>query len=289
MWSKSIINEGQRFGNLVVIQELPLSFYGKDLRGRRTFLLQCDCGNQTKVSLANLSGHTKSCGCLKTISKRKLDINIGDRYGYLVVLSELPMVFHKNNRWGKRSFLMKCDCGNEVTSLLTSLKEGHSKSCGCYRDEMTRLANKTHGDSGSVEFKTWLKSKERCYNENAKSYKDYGGRGIIMSDEWLNSYETFLKDMGRRPTNKHSIERLNVNGNYEKSNCIWADKIQQANNTRTNRFIEYSGDRYTISQWARIFNTKPMDFRGRLERSDWSIEKMIVKFYPQFTYLKEAV
>ena len=101
--------------------------------------------------------------------------------------------------------------------------------------------NKTHGESKtrSVEYGTWSRVKTRCYNQKSKDYKDYGGRGIKMCDSWLNSYESFLRDMGRRPKGRYSLDRINVNGNYEPSNCRWATDKEQANNKRKYKSLFY--------------------------------------------------
>ncbi len=102
------------------------------------------------------------------------------------------------------------------------------------------------------EFRVWAGIVQRCTNPNVDQWKDYGGRGITMCAEWRNSFETFLSDMGRRPSTKHTIERKDNNGNYCKDNCIWATREVQANNKRNNRRIEFNGETHTLMQWSKI-------------------------------------
>jgi len=108
----------------------------------------------------------------------------------------------------------------------------------------------THGMSGTPEYQAWIDIKHRCFNPNHKRYSDYGGRGISMCDRWLN-FENFLADMGSRPTAKHSLDRINNNGDYSLENCRWATKAEQANNRRSNRLITIEDVTLTIAQWAK--------------------------------------
>jgi hypothetical protein len=130
---------------------------------------------------------------------------------------------------GNRSFfLCECDCGKQKTVLGSSLVTGASKSCG-------RCAAITHGESSGVhettEYRSWASMMSRCQNPNNDSWEDYGGRGITVCERWQ-SYENFLSDMGRKPSTTHSIDRNNVDGNYELSNCGWATKGEQVANRR---------------------------------------------------------
>ncbi len=119
----------------------------------------------------------------------------------------------------------------------------------------------------TVEYKTWVQMKVRCYNKNRSDYNNYGGRGIEVCERWRYSFELFLQDMGNRPSDKHSLDRYpNKNGNYEPSNCRWATALQQAQNKRNNHLIEYDGKALPISEWSRIFNIEASLIRYRLKK-----------------------
>lgn len=178
----------------------------------------------------------------------KVDIT-GKVYGRLTVLQEDGKTNASKIKW-----LCKCICGKTTTVIGTCLKSGHTESCGCLHSERLLSRNTKHGqgtaNNYTVEFSTWRRIKQRCYNAKAPHYKDYGGRGIIMSDEWKNSFTAFFSDMGLRPSSLHSIDRINNDGNYEKGNCKWSTQKEQSRNTRRNRWIEHNGQRKVLEDWA---------------------------------------
>jgi hypothetical protein len=152
---------------------------------------------------------------------------VGKRFGRLVVLRAA-----RRMKSGKVLWYCECNCGGSTITMTSNLTSGHTQSCGCFMREQTSRARKTHGASGSVEHRTWKHIKMRCYNPKDISYKNYGGRGIIMCERWRHSAENFIADMGPKPSPKHSIDRINNDGNYEPSNCRWATRKQQNNNKR---------------------------------------------------------
>ncbi len=158
----------------------------------------------------------------------KLEILTGRKFNRLTVLS-----YYGVKRPYKHQWLCLCDCGNEKVVVSHHLKSGAISSCGCNRYELSRLRLGTHGMSKTKEHKTWRNIKERCLNPNKKAYKDYGGRGITVCDEWVKSFETFFADMGFAPTDKHTIERLDNHLGYTKSNCVWLLNIYQNQNKRS--------------------------------------------------------
>lgn len=196
----------------------------------------------------------------------KIDLT-GNRYGKLVVLSEmLGRNIHGNILW-----LCQCDCGNTKAIIGGSLKNGSTTSCGCHGLSMLAKNRSTHGNSSrnirSKEYQAWDAMIQRCTNSKSVHYSDYGGRGIKVCDRWLNDFESFLADMGKKPSDKHSLDRFpNVNGNYEKSNCRWALWHQQCRNKRSNVWIEYNGERKIISDWASLFKIKSHSIRRSMKR-----------------------
>jgi hypothetical protein len=154
--------------------------------------------------------------------RKKIEVKTGDKYGKLSIVNEVE------KQGIHRRFLCVCDCGNEVEIILNNLRRNITTSCGCVR----KKTHITHGMRYTSEYKSWCCIKQRCYNPNYDRYNYYGGRGIKVCNEWLNSFETFLKDMGIKPGKDYSVDRIDVNGNYEPGNCRWADRITQRNNQR---------------------------------------------------------
>jgi hypothetical protein len=184
---------------------------------------------------------------------KKLNI-IGLRFEKLTVLCEVP----ERTKQGKVLFECKCDCGNIINVIGSKLKNGWTKSCSCLQKEVTskrsKIDNKTHGLSKTSIYTTYHTMIHRCNNPKNESYIHYGGRGIKVCNEWLKSFENFFEDMGEKPTKNHSIDRIDVDGNYEPSNCRWATKIEQENNKTDNRIIFYKGKNYTMAKLSKLLN-----------------------------------
>lgn len=123
----------------------------------------------------------------------------------------------------------------------------------------------------SAEYRAWTHLKSRCYDMNDKSYNDYGGRGIKVCDEWLHSFQLFLRDMGRKPSIEYSIDRINTNGNYEPQNCRWGTPHEQANNKRNNVLITFNGETKTLNEWSRSIGVERRTISRRLFILNWSI------------------
>ncbi len=168
---------------------------------------------------------------------------LGQRFGRLVV--EAIDTEKTKDRW---LWLCRCDCGATVKVGTGNLRGGKTKSCGCWkRDELSqRATTKEYRDT--PEYKTWMSMRSRCSIPSATGFDYYGGRGIRVCERW-NDFFAFLSDMGQRPSPKHSIERNDVNGDYEPDNCRWATKAEQANNTRANRLITIDGETKSVRQW----------------------------------------
>lgn len=189
----------------------------------------------------------------------------GDRYGTLSVIGRAE------NYRGNAQWLCKCDCGKIKTYLGFDLRKGKLRSCGCRNPASAG----DHGMSRTPTYVAWISMKSRCNLETSGAYKDYGGRGIRVCEEWNgpSGFPQFLADMGPRPDGC-SLERIDNNGNYEPSNCRWATQKEQMNNRRANRYIEMDGRRQTLAQWLREFNVKSTVFHDRTSRG-WTVERAI--------------
>ena len=147
-----------------------------------------------------------------------------------------------------------CNCGKIKIILGSVLRNSMTKSCGCLRDEKVRQRaienNFTHGMSNIPEFRIWVAMRKRCRNKNNADYYLYGGRGIKVCERWQD-FKNFIEDIGRRPSKKHSIDRVDNDGNYEPGNCRWVLPEIQARNTRKTVFIEFNGKKQSLSEWAR--------------------------------------
>lgn len=124
------------------------------------------------------------------------------------------------------------------------------------------------------EYRSWQAMKQRCHNPNYPNYKLYGGKGIFVCDEWRNSFDKFLEDMGKKPTLQHSIDRIDNSKGYFKDNCRWATKKEQSNNKSDCRYLTYNGETNTITEWGRITGIPQMTIRRRINLG-WDTEKVL--------------
>jgi len=153
---------------------------------------------------------------------------VGDKYNSLSVVD-----FSHSDKHGQRWYKCVCDCGNELVAKGARLRNGNTKSCGCLRVEKGRLAGLSsviHGMIHSPVYNSWRSMKKRCLDETDESYKWYGAKGVTVCEKWM-TFEGFYEDMGDRP-DEMTLDRINPFGNYEPSNCRWADMKTQNNNQR---------------------------------------------------------
>jgi hypothetical protein len=177
---------------------------------------------------------------------------IGKRFGRLTIIKML-----EDGDTNHCKFLCSCDCGGVTVASLANLKRGHTKSCGCLQKEMTSKANMRHGDANTSLWRRYKHMQWRCSNPNSPDYKNYGGRGIKVSREW-DTYEKFKAwALLNGYRDDLTIDRIDVNGDYEPSNCRWITLEQQQSNRRDSVFIMFNGEQKTVSQWARIIGVNP--------------------------------
>lgn len=227
---------GMKFGELTVIgrSEDKQHGHGYDAWWRCV----CSCGNEVDMCSYDLrrSKHP-SCGCYlaKMTSMRCLSDMVGKRFGRLVVIGRATPVGEKPVKW-----LCQCDCGKQVSVVTYSLKKGLTKSCGCLRNEQMSQRNKTHGESDSRLHKVWRGMKARCKAKGATGYRNYGGAGVSVCDEWQ-QFEPFKEWAMANgydpdaPRGECTLDRIDPFGNYEPGNCRWIDISEQQRNKRLSK------------------------------------------------------
>lgn len=197
----------------------------------------------------------------------KKQLPIGQRFGLWVVVADAGSD-HRG-----RIAAVKCDCGTEKTLRIYPLLYGRSVSCGCLRAAFN-VSRSVHGQSGSMTWASWRAMRERCSSVKHKNFADYGGRGIAVCSRW-SEFSNFLADMGERPSRGHTIDRIDVNGNYEPSNCRWSTRSEQMRNTRTNRRIEFRGENLTLAEWSKRLGLNHHAVSYRLKH--WPVERALTE------------
>jgi len=199
----------------------------------------------------------------------KIDLT-GNKYGRLIVIKEMGRK-RKEVCW-----LCKCSCGNEVVVNGYALRSGHTSSCGCYMKDQTRDKNAKHGLYDSKIHTTYFNMKNRCYNPNYKFYKNYGGKGITVCDEWLgadglmNFYNWSLQN---GYSSELTIDRINNNLGYSPDNCRWVTMREQQNNRTNNRLLTARNETHTLAEWSRILGIKYQNLQKKLIKR--SLEEII--------------
>lgn len=250
---------GQTFGYLTAIEHV----------GRGMWKCRCVCGKEKIVGRLDLKrGRTKSCGCkigeirrANGYTAKQITDLTGQKFGNLTVVELIPRKYGEPVKWK-----CVCDCGNERICSSADLKhEGVTKCKVCTRDSLQKRYPRL--------VRIYANMKQRCGNPKHTSYDRYGGRGITVCEEWNNSFDAFVEwaiNNGYR--DDLTIDRIDVDGNYEPSNCRWATILEQANNTSQNVEITYKGETHSRSEWSRILNIKNATLQNRLN-SGWSIEE----------------
>lgn len=267
----SAIEIGTRIGKLTILENLGQIKSEKDKHFY--YKTKCDCGNE-RIVMATLLRKNKIISCQKCSIKensKKRSIEIGAKYGDITIIENLGKI--KNND-EHDYYKIKCKCDTEQVIRDTLIKTG-KKTC-CYNCAKKLHSSYKHGKTNTRLFNIWQSMKERCNLKTCHAYKDYGGRGIKICDDWENNFINFYNwAMSNGYNDKLTIDRIDVNGNYEPNNCRWANKIVQANNCRSNRLLTLNGETYTMAEWGRKTGIGGYNIENRLNKYGWSIEKAL--------------
>lgn len=209
----------------------------------------------------------------KEISKTKRAHNFidltGKTFGKLTVLG-FAEINNKRTMW-----LCQCECGNTSTVAAEHLKTGNTTSCGCNLKEKVGGGKITHGLSKTRLYIAWSNMKSRCYNQSNPHYVNYGGRGINICNEWYYDFVPFYEwALSNGYADNLTIDRTDVNGNYEPNNCRWITAKEQSNNTTANRHIEYKGKVFTVSQLSDKLKIPYATLLNRVNKG-WSMEQIV--------------
>jgi hypothetical protein len=171
-------------------------------------------------------------------------------------------------------WLCNCECGNTKTAVTAELNAGNIKSCGCFQRECRDAGNNyRHGGRHTAEYNIWNLMRDRCVNPKSAAYSDYGGRGISVCERW-NSFVGFIEDMGKRPSSKHTIDRVDNNGNYCAENCEWRTRLHQSRNRRNVRMLAFRGEIMCLSEWCEKLKIDYSATRQKLKRRNWSMDAL---------------
>lgn len=178
------------------------------------------------------------------------------RFNKLTTVEVATDLLRRGQYW-----ICRCDCGGTTSVRSSYLRDGTAMSCGCAKKGI----NRKHGMVHTPEYKAWDNARSRCYRVKDRKYPLYGGRGITMCDRWRQSFANFYEDLGRRPSDRHSLDRINSNGNYEPGNCRWATIVEQNNNRSINRRLVVDGRTVTVAEAARLTGIPHATILGRLD------------------------
>lgn len=256
---KGIDATGQRYGALTAIKPTEIR-----TRGSVNWLFKCDCGNEVVYPLNGVrAGRQKSCGChinRKLPKPRQSTLKPGDQFGDLTVVRIVGK--HTDKHFMSE---VKCKCGETFTTRDSLIRCGRVTKC----KKCSYEASKTHGMSDTPLFHCWQGMRSRCYNPNNKEYQHYGARGISVCPEW-NDSRTFMEwALNNGYKEGLTIDRIDVNGNYEPSNCRWTTYIRQARNKRNTRYIHFEGSYLPIRDVADITGIKASTIIQRLDKRGW--------------------
>ena len=209
---------------------------------------------------------------------RKCEDLMGRKFGHWTVIERSEDYVVPSNGQHRPRWVCKCDCENQTIQnvLETSLLNGISYQCKFCRDKIIGIKNTKHGDSYNRLYKIWVDMKKRCYNHNNKEYDNYGGRGILVCNAWIEYYTSFKNWAYKNGYQDNlTIERIDVNKNYCPENCKWTNQKEQQNNKRNNRLLTYNNETHNISEWSEITDISFYAICTRIDKLGWSIEKAL--------------
>lgn len=276
---------GQQFGDMLVLEldtDEERERILREKRGKHVVLWKCQC-----VKCGNISYKTKTE--LKDISKRNAsgcnvcfgDNIIGKKFGRLLVLPN-----HKSVN-GEIQWECECECGNKIWVTKGKLNSGNTRSCGCLQKDIfkkNRHKNGTIQHGGTLEYprlyNIWSAMKARCNNPNNHAYKYYGGKGVKVDDKWNKNF-VYFRDWALENGYRDdlTIDRIDVNGNYEPSNCRWTNYETQANNKSNNKMITYQGKTQSLADWCRELNLEYFKTKARLNTCHMTPEEAFASGY----------
>lgn len=248
----------------------------------------CDCGKENTIALWRFTAQdTRSCGCLRNEALNEHRSSWRDpppSPGTKQITGRLTLLRMTKSDSHRRCAAV-CSCGVETVLSLSEFLSEKTKSCGCLAAELLRKRSTTHGETAmksgnmrrrvSVEYDTWNHIRDRCHNPRNPGYYKYGAKGIRVCQRWLDSFEAFLQDMGRRPSNEHSIDRKNNKLGYEPDNCRWATRKQQMNNRANTVWIGCGGLTLTLSDWAHVMDMPYTTLWARLNGKKWTVSRAL--------------
>lgn len=247
-------------------------------KGGARWNCRCECGTESELFGRDLrSGVTRSCGCVNSTDEA------GSVYGKLTVVE-----LSTENKWGKLHWVCRCECGKTVVVCGAVLRRGDQVSCGCHRASAGGNARK-----GKVtpEYGSWRKMHARCDYPGQYGYEMYGGNGVTICKRWRESFLNFLNDMGEKPNNIHSVDRIDGEGNYScghceecvangwPANCRWATPQEQSDNSKRSIMLAHGDITLSIRGWSKRLGVSHSTISYRLKQG-WTVEQIVEHFIP---------
>jgi hypothetical protein len=196
------------------------------------------------------------------------------------IYGKLTVIWRDHSRYkpgGAAYWLCWCECGHTLSTPLHPLRTKRTKSCGCEAIQTIAGLRRSHGQSRTREYAIWNGMKARCLNPKNRGYPRYGGRGVTVCQEWIDSFEAFIAHIGMQPNDGkvYSLDRIKSHKGYEPGNVRWATKDVQANNTKSNVHITAFGRTQTLAQWSREVGLHHKLITSRINLLGWTPERAL--------------